>query len=156
MTRIALCAVLALTAGRLSAEETKATKPQEATSQGAKAASTSKPEADLLEIEKNIVKFTNYERARHGLPPLEVDPELMKTAREQGIWMARFRRLQHTRRPLAENIAMGYGSSQSVVRGWMNSSGHRANILNGSHRRIGVAAYVTDGGTIYWCQQFRR
>jgi uncharacterized protein YkwD len=38
----------------------------------------------------------------------------------------------------------------------MNSSGHRANILNPGHGRIGVAAYRTVAGTIFWCQQFRR
>ncbi|MBN2021615.1 MAG: hypothetical protein JW809_02370 [Pirellulales bacterium] len=113
-------------------------------------------EVKLLAIEKNVVRLTNEERARRGLPPLKVDHNLMKSAREHAIWMTRSRRLQHTRHPVAENIAMGYANSLAVVRGWMNSSGHRANILNGSHRRIGVAAYVTESGTIYWCQQFRR
>jgi len=50
--------------------------------------------------------------------------------------------------------SMGQSSPQEVLRTWMNSSGHRANILNGGHRRIGVAAYCTPEGTIYWCQQF--
>ena len=110
----------------------------------------------LIAIEENIVKYTNEERKRHGLPPLEVDVKLVDSARRHAIWMTRNRRLQHTSQPVAENIAVGYPSSQSVVRGWMNSSGHRANILNRSHRRIGVAAYVTASGTIYWCQQFLR
>jgi len=52
------------------------------------------------------------------------------------------------------DIAMGQRSSGEVVQSWMNSSGHRANILNRGHRRIGVAAYTTSGGTTYWCQQF--
>ena len=51
---------------------------------------------------------------------------------------------------------MGQNSSAEVINAWMNSSGHRANILNPSYTRIGVAAYVTPGGTIYWCQQFLR
>jgi uncharacterized protein YkwD len=80
----------------------------------------------------------------------------MKSAREHASWMARNRNLVHTRRPVAENIAMGYPRSQSVVRGWMNSSGHRANILNRGYRRIGAAAFRTPSGTIYWCQQFLR
>ena len=70
--------------------------------------------------------------------------------------MTRNRALQHTRMPVAENIAMGQNSSNEVVRDWMNSSGHRANILNASHTRIGVAAYRTAQGTTYWCQQFLR
>lgn len=110
----------------------------------------------LLAIEKNIVRFTNERRKQHGLPPLEVDENLVKSARNHAIWMASNRRLQHTSRPVAENIAMGYSSSPAVVEGWMNSSGHRANILSGGHRRIGIAAYEAHDGTIYWCQQFLR
>jgi uncharacterized protein YkwD len=109
----------------------------------------------LAAIEVNMVSYTNQERLRYGLPPLEVDKELMETAREQAEWMTRNRSMVHTRRPLAENIAMGQPDSSNVVRAWMNSPGHRANILNSGHRRIGVAAFRTDSGTIYWCQQFK-
>lgn len=111
---------------------------------------------ELLPIELNVVKYTNDERARRGLPKLEVDPELMKSARRHAVWMVRNRSMVHTSRPVAENIAMGQPHSSVAVRAWMNSRGHRANILNGSYHRIGVAAYRTAGGTIYWCQQFRR
>jgi len=111
---------------------------------------------DLLPIETNIIKYTNDQRAKYALAALEVDPELMKTARGHASWMARNRSLVHTSRAVAGNIAMGQSHSREAVRNWMNSSGHRANILGGSHRRIGVAAYRTPGGTIYWCQQFRR
>jgi len=173
VTRILLCAAVVLCGPSAWAEDNdklaKTDAPPAAQSDTTPpTAEAEKPEADgakteeakdeikLLEIEKNIIRLTNAERARHGLAPLEIDVQLMRSAREHAIWMTRFRRLQHTHKPLAENIAMGYTNSQAVVRGWMNSSGHRANILNRSHRRIGVAAYVTDGGTIYWCQQFRR
>ena len=111
---------------------------------------------DLLKIEANIVSYTNAQRVKYGLKPLKVDPNLMKSARRHCSWMTRNRRLVHTRRPVAENIAMGQRDSRVAVRAWMNSSGHRANILNRGYRRIGVAAYRTPGGTIYWCQQFRR
>ena len=110
----------------------------------------------LQAIEAHVVSYTNQERARHGLPPLKVDPELMKTAREHAAWMTRNRSMVHTWRAVAENIAMGQPHSRDVVRAWMNSSGHRANILNSGHGRIGVAAFRTDGGTIFWCQQFLR
>jgi len=110
----------------------------------------------LLPIEANVISYTNMERERHGLPPLEVDKELMSTAREHASWMTRTRRFMHTRRAVAENIALGQPHSHAVVRAWMNSSGHRANILNPHHRRIGVGAFRTEQGTIYWCQQFRR
>jgi uncharacterized protein YkwD len=110
----------------------------------------------LSDVEVNIVSYTNEERGRYGLPPLEVDKELMATAREQAAWMTRSGFLVHTRRPLAENIAMGQSHSSEAVGSWMNSAGHRANILNPGHRRIGVAAYRTAGGVIFWCQQFRQ
>jgi uncharacterized protein YkwD len=109
----------------------------------------------LAAIEANVVKYTNEQRVRYGLPPLVVDKELMETAREQAAWMTRSHSMTHTRRPLAENIAMGQPHSSDAVEAWMNSSGHRANILNPGHRRIGVAAFRTESGTIYWCQQFR-
>jgi uncharacterized protein YkwD len=109
----------------------------------------------LSDVEVNIVSYTNQERARYGLPTLEVDKELMSTAREQAAWMTWRGSLFHTRRSLAENIAMGQTHSSEAVQSWMGSSGHRANILNPGHRRIGVAAYRTDGGVIFWCQQFQ-
>lgn len=54
-------------------------------------------------------------------------------------------------RSAGENIAYGYSTPQSVVDGWMNSAGHRANILNSSYSRIGVG-YVASGN--YWTQWF--
>mgnify|MGYP000966070924 FL=1 len=50
-----------------------------------------------------------------------------------------------------ENIAMGYTTPEAVVTGWMNSPGHRANILNASFTQIGVG-YVASGN--YWTQEF--
>ena len=70
--------------------------------------------------------------------------------------MTRNRTLRHTLQSVAENIAAGQPTSPEVVRAWMSSSGRRANILDAGHARIGVAAYRTDDGTIYWCQQFLR
>jgi len=143
MTKMALCAGLMLFAITAEAKEE------------IKQVSQS-PEMELLQIEKNIVAQTNAQRARYGLPALKVDETLMKMARKHGIWMASRRSLTHSGMPCAENIAMGYSSSQSVMRGWMNSSGHRANILTRGYSKIGVSAYKSAGGTIYWCQQFRR
>ncbi len=118
-----------------------------------------KPNADELEliaIEHNIVYYTNLERKRYGLPALEIDGGLMKSARKHCAWMTRSRRLRHTSQAVAENIAMGQRSSQEAVLTWMRSRGHRANILHRGYRRIGVAAYRTPSGTIFWCQQFLR
>ncbi len=111
--------------------------------------------SDLLTIERNIINLTNAERRRRGLPALKLDESLMKTSRHHASWMASKRRMVHSRQNLGENIAMGQPTSTSAVRAWMNSKGHRANILNRGYKKIGAAAYRTPSGTIYWCQQFR-
>ena len=111
---------------------------------------------DLHAIEARIIEKTNAQRIRYGLRPLAVDHRLIRSARRHAAWMTNNRSMVHTSAAVAENIAMGQRSSSEVVNSWMNSSGHRANILNPGHTRIGVAAYCTPGGTIYWCQQFLR
>lgn len=111
-------------------------------------------EVALYPIEKEVIRATNAERARYGVPPLRIDRSLVQTARAHTVWMARYRTLQHTQIGVAENIAMGQRTSAEVVQSWMESPGHRANLLNPSYRRIGVAAYAAADGTIYWCQQF--
>ena len=108
----------------------------------------------LHDVEQKVVEQTNAMRARHGLPPLTVDRRLVQSARAHTAWMTRSRRLRHTSRPVAENIAMGQQTAQEAVRSWMSSSGHRANILSPGHRRIGVSAYSTPDGTVFWTQQF--
>jgi uncharacterized protein YkwD len=117
-------------------------------------ATPKEPKLTLLPIESNIIMHTNQERARYGLPALAVDHSLMKSARGHAAWMTLSRSLTHTNQPVAENIATGQQSSEEAVGCWMNSSGHRANILNPSYRRIGAAAYRTPEGQIFWCQQF--
>jgi len=145
LAKMVVCAVVLLGAEPEAKKETEAKKKTE-----------EKKDAELLQVEKNIIHFTNLQREKHGLKPLEVSPNLMGSARKQGAWMARNRCMMHRGGSFAENIAMGQPHSSSAVRSWMNSSGHRANILSSRHRRIGVSAYRTKGGTIYWCQQFRK
>jgi len=53
-----------------------------------------------------------------------------------------------------ENVAYGYGSASAVVAGWMNSSGHRANILNGAFTMMGACSSTSSTGRVYWVQQF--
>jgi len=115
---------------------------------------TEPQQVQLIPIEQAIIDATNAERARYGLQPLAVCPELLKSARAHATWMTVNRTLQHTRQAVAENIAMGQRNHVEAVADWMRSAGHRANILNASYRRMGAAAYRTDGGTVYWCQQF--
>ena len=108
----------------------------------------------LNEVERAVIRRTNNERKRFGLRPLRVSGWLMKSSRRHCAWMTNSRRLQHTTSGVAENIAMGQRTSSQAVRDWMNSPGHRANMLNGAYTKVGTSAYRTPQGTIYWCLQF--
>ena len=57
---------------------------------------------------------------------------------------------------LAENVAMGYPSVSSVMDGWMNSPGHRANLLSASYLHVGLGRAASASGTLYWTQDFGR
>ncbi len=120
------------------------------------AESPAKTKMPLWDIEKNILYFTNAQRESYRLPPLELDPQLQHSARQHCVWMARSGQLTHTSAAVAENIAMGQTHSQQAVGDWMQSPGHRANMLNGSYRRVGAAAYRSPSGAIFWCIQFLR
>lgn len=128
------------------------------------------PELDssVRAYEQEVIRLTNIERAKYGLSPLTEDWELSRVARYKSQDMHDRRYFDHnsptygtpfqmmkafglTYRSAGENIAMGYRTPQAVVTGWMNSSGHRANILNSSYKKIGVG-YVANGN--YWTQQF--
>ena len=111
-------------------------------------------DVSLSQVESAVIARTNAARARSGLPPLAADGPLMNGARNHARWMAHNRNLTHGR-GVAENIGMGQTSASEAVTSWMQSSGHRANILDGGHTRIGVAMAHSPDGTAYWCQQFR-
>ena len=108
----------------------------------------------LYTVEENLVYYTNLQRQRHGLRPLTLDTGLLQSARGHAAWMARANSLTHTTRSVAENIAMGQPNSLQAVQDWMNSPGHRANMLNGGYSRVGAAAYTSSSGAVYWCLQF--
>ncbi|MDA0658944.1 MAG: CAP domain-containing protein [Planctomycetota bacterium] len=114
------------------------------------------PPVEMHTTELQLVECTNAERVRHGLSPLVLDPGLLQSARRHAAWMTRNRVLRHTSAAVAENIAMGQPTTAHAIQDWMHSPGHRANILNRSYTRIGVAGYRAPNGTVYWCQQFLR
>lgn len=122
----------------------------------------------VLNYEQEVVRLVNEIRAKNGLKPLTQDWELSRVARYKSQDMKDNKYFSHTSpvygspfqmikdfgisyRSAGENIARGYATPQAVVNAWMNSSGHRANILNASYTRIGVG-YVADGK--YWTQMF--
>ena len=121
-----------------------------------------------LDYEKEVVRLVNEERASRGISALKHNWELSRVARYKSRDMRDNKYFSHTSpvygtpfqmmksfgityRSAGENIARGQTSPQAVVNAWMNSSGHRANILNASFTEIGVG-YVSDGR--YWTQMF--
>ncbi|MBQ1848063.1 MAG: LysM peptidoglycan-binding domain-containing protein [Clostridia bacterium] len=122
----------------------------------------------VSEFENEVVRLTNEYRAKYGLAPLTADPELCRVARIKSQDMVDNRYFSHTSpvygspfsmmkafgvkyRTAGENIACGQRTPSEVVNAWMNSQGHRANILNASFTKIGVG-YVSSGN--YWTQMF--
>lgn len=119
--------------------------------------------------EKEVVRLVNEERAKYGLSALTENWELSRVARYKAQDMCDNHYFSHTSpiygspftmmsnfgisyRTAGENIAMGYATPERVVAAWMNSSGHRANILNSTYTEIGVG-YVTEG---HYCSQMFR
>ena len=122
----------------------------------------------VTSFESEVVRLVNEIRAQNGLKPLTANWELSRVARYKCQDMRDQGYFSHTSptygtpfqmikafglsfRIAGENIAKGYATPQAVVNGWMNSSGHRANILNASYTQIGVG-YVAQGH--YWTQMF--
>ncbi|MCB6200222.1 CAP domain-containing protein [Extibacter muris] len=118
---------------------------------------------------KQVVALVNAERAKEGLPALKMAEDVSRAAlvraKETEISFS------HTRpdgrgfntalteqgvqfRGAGENIAWGQKSPQEVMKGWMNSPGHRANIMNSRYTTIGVGHYQNQKGTNYWTQLF--
>ena len=122
-------------------------------------------------IEREVFDLVNAERARYGLSALTWADDLARVARGHSRDMIDRGFFDHTNpdgrspfdrlrlagisyRTAAENIAYGQRTPEAVMTAWMNSSGHRANILNASVKELGVGAAVSSGGTIYWTQMF--
>jgi hypothetical protein len=111
---------------------------------------------ELSETEKLVIKYTNEERMKRGLPALKVAPNLLNLSRQKSTNMARSQNMNHgvsPRPPGGENIAFNQANAREVVRAWMNSDGHRANILSRRYSTIGVGMAVGNGP--YWTQMFQ-
>jgi len=126
------------------------------------------PDAQQLAYEQKVVDLVNQARKSNGLKPLTINWQLARVARYKAQDMHDKHYFSHTSptygspfdmmkafgityRSAGENIAMGYTTPQSVFDGWMNSPGHRANILNASYTQIGVG-FFEEG--YYWSQMF--
>lgn len=126
------------------------------------------PSSNNSSYAEEVLRLVNIERSKAGLSSLTTNATLKaaadKRAQETAVSFS------HTRpngskfstvlqeygisyRTAGENIAYGQRSPQEVVTGWMNSPGHRANILNGNFNKIGIGVYKSNG-VIYWSQLF--
>ena len=127
-------------------------------------------DSTVLSYESEVIRLVNEIRVQNGLKELSYDWELSRVARYKSQDMKDNNYFSHTSpvygspfqmmksfgisyTAAAENIAKGQRTPQAVVNAWMNSSGHRANILNSTYTKIGVG-YVADGN--YWTQMFIR
>lgn len=125
-------------------------------------------DAGVLAYEEEVIRLVNEIREKNGLKPLTKNWELCRVARYKSQDMVENRYFSHTSptygspfrmmkdfgivyRTAGENIAFGQRTPQEVMNAWMNSDGHRANILNPSFTQIGVG-YAANGR--YWTQMF--
>lgn len=125
--------------------------------------------ADADDIVKQIAELVNQERAKAGLPSLQWSTAASDAAQIRAKELAVS--FSHSRpdgssfataltqagirySSSGENIAYGQTSAEQVMNQWMNSSGHRANILSADYSSIGVGHYVSSSGVHYWTQLF--
>ncbi|WP_349345330.1 CAP domain-containing protein [Streptomyces rapamycinicus] len=125
----------------------------------------------LLRLASEVISLTNAERAAARLAPLAPDPRLTAAAQAHSDDMVARDFYSHTgpeghqpwdraraagaaHRGIGENIACGQRSPEEVVRGWMNSPGHRANILKPDFTHIGVGHATGSRAGTYWTQVF--
>ncbi|MFU0823602.1 CAP domain-containing protein [Clostridium sp.] len=151
---------------------TAPTKPAETTT-----TETAKPvqndgQASTISAEANeVIKLVNAERSKNGLAPLKANAELSKVAVAKAQDMIDKNYFDHNSptygspfdmmkkfgisyMAAGENIAYGQRTPSDVMNAWMNSSGHRANILNANFTEIGVGMVKKADGTPYWVQMF--
>lgn len=156
-------------------EELPAQPPEEETPPAEEAPPQEEPDAPeesggVQEATEAVASLVNAARQDAGLSELELDADLCAAAQARAQEIAQS--FSHTRpdgsscftileefgvsyRAAGENIAMGQRTPEEVMDGWMNSSGHRANILNGTFTSIGVGYYVDGAGAAHWVQIFQ-
>lgn len=156
-------------------EELPAQPPEEETPPAEEAPPQEEPDAPeesggVQEAAEAVASLVHAARQDAGLSELELDADLCAAAQARAQEIAQS--FSHTRpdgsscftileefgisyRAAGENIAMGQRTPEEVMDGWMNSSGHRANILNGTFTSIGVGYYVDGAGAAHWVQIFQ-
>ncbi|MFJ5519344.1 CAP domain-containing protein [Streptomyces griseoluteus] len=144
------------------------TAPRPAQTATASSPGTPRPAATASGDVARIVELVNAERAKAGCSPVALNSTLTKAAQDHSADMAAHNTMSHTGSDgsdpgsritaagyqwsaYGENVAYGYSTPEQVMAGWMNSPGHRENILNCSFKEIGVG--LAQPGS-YWTQDF--
>jgi uncharacterized protein (TIGR03000 family) len=121
-------------------------------------------------VEQRVLELVNDQRKKVGAEPLAMADELLAAARQHAANMAAKQTLNHAldgkdfwqrieeqgyaMSASAENIAQGATSPEAVVQMWMESPGHRDNMLNPVYRTMGVGLSAASNGEAYWAQVF--
>lgn len=128
-----------------------------------------RPDDEAREYIEKVIQLVNEERAKNGLSPVRESDAASDAAAVRAREITRS--FSHTRpngagfataltesgvrfNSSGENIAYGQRTPEAVMNTWMNSQGHRANILNRQYTSIGVGYYVDSRGVAYWVQLF--
>jgi uncharacterized YkwD family protein len=127
----------------------------------------------LASYEQQVINLVNRERSSRGLGLLTYDSQLGYVARLKSQDMVNNNYFSHTSptygspfqmmerfglrfSAAGENIAYGQRTAEEVMTAWMNSAGHRANILSSTYTHIGVGVAKASNGTLYWTQEFTK
>lgn len=128
---------------------------------------------DIKALENAVIRLANAERSKKGLPALAANWQLSRVARYKSQDMINKGYFAHQSptygspfdmmesfglrfASAGENIAMGQQTPQAVMTSWMNSPGHKSNILSASYSQIGVGLAKDRNGRCYWTQMFIR
>lgn len=120
---------------------------------------------------QGLLDLHNLERSKKGVSLLVLDSKLTVVAQEHANWMAENQVMSHTGEGrstvshrvrnagiefggVGENVACGQLTAEEVVQAWMNSLGHRLNILNKSYNKVGFGIATDKNGKKYWCTVF--
>lgn len=129
------------------------------------------PNLDVKTTENRVIELVNVQRAKVGLQPIKANWQVSRVARYKSQDMINKGYFSHTSptygspftmmesfgikfSAAGENIAMGQTTPEAVMNGWMNSPGHRSNILNPTYTELGVGLAKDSSGRCYWTQMF--
>lgn len=130
-------------------------------------------ESSVKALEAEVIRLVNIERSKKGLQALKADWEISRVARYKSQDMINKKYFSHTSptygspfnmlenfgirfSSAGENIAYGQQTPEAVMKSWMNSAGHKANILSPSYTHIGVGLAKNSSGVCYWTQMFTK